>query len=139
MSVAKLRRLASTLPVFLAAVVLTMGLWFGTATVHESPAFADTTNFPEQVQEEPPPQREGLRYIAKEITQSSFKDEFGVFNLFIIFFVTLGPLKVIPTFVQLTREANRSLRRQLAVRSTAVSTLVIVLVVLIGRNILEVW
>jgi multiple antibiotic resistance protein len=138
-SAAKLRRLASTLLVFLAAVVLTTGLWFGTDRVDNSPAFADTTNSPEQVQEEPLPQREGIRYIAEEVAQSSFKDEFGVFNLFIIFFVTLGPLKVIPTFIQLTREANRPLRRQLAFRSTAVSTLVIVLVVLIGRNILEVW
>ena len=134
-----IRRLFKPLAIFLTMLVLAVGLWFGWGVVQAAPAFADPLNTSEQVQAETVPKREGIRYIAEEIAQSSFQDEFGIFNLFIIFFVTLGPLKVIPPFVQLTRTANRSLRRQLAFRSTAVSTFVILLVVLIGRNVLEVW
>jgi multiple antibiotic resistance protein len=139
-SILNSRRLVKSLVIFLAILILTIGLWFGSGILQQNAStFAAPSNSSEPIQEETQPQREGIQYIAEEVAQSSFKDEFGVFNLFIIFFVTLGPLKVIPTFVQLTQEAGRSLRRQLAVRSTAVSTVVILLVVLIGRNILEVW
>jgi multiple antibiotic resistance protein len=81
----------------------------------------------------------GKQQVAQQVAQANVEDEFGPFNLFIIFFVTLGPLKVIPTFVQLTQNASRSLRRQLAFNSTVVATAVILLVVLVGRNIMEVW
>lgn len=134
------RRFVKPLVIFLTMLVLTTGLWLGVGIFQQnSSTFAAPSNSSEQVREETQPQREGLWYIAEEVAQSNLQDEFGIFNLFIIFFVTLGPLKVIPTFVQFTREASRSLRRQLAFRSTAVSTVVILLVVLIGRNILEVW
>ncbi|NJK38030.1 MAG: MarC family protein [Oscillatoriales cyanobacterium RM2_1_1] len=63
----------------------------------------------------------------------------GLFNLFIIFFVTLGPLKIIPAFIYLTEHADRKLRRQLAFRSAAISTIVILLVAIIGQNTLRVW
>lgn len=97
-------------------------------------AFAELT-----AQAQPSTNRPGKRLIAQEIAQRSFDEEFGSFNLFIIFFVTLGPLKVIPTFMQVTHNANRALKRKLAFRSTAISTIVILLVVVIGQNLLQVW
>jgi hypothetical protein len=83
--------------------------------------------------------RSGQRKIAEAVSQDSFKDQFDHLNLFIIFFVTLGPLKVIPVFVQLTRNADRALKRRLALVSTVVSTLVVLLVVMLGSNLLKVW
>lgn len=100
---------------------------------------ADGFNSPVGVQADQLAGSSGKFAIAREIAQRSFEDEFGSFNLFIIFFVTLGPLKVIPTFMQLTRQASRSFKRQLALRSTAIATVVIMLVVIIGQNLLQVW
>jgi multiple antibiotic resistance protein len=48
-------------------------------------------------------------------------------------------LKIIPVFVQLTHQASRELKRQLAFNSTLISTIVILLVVLLGQNLLRVW
>lgn len=82
----------------------------------------------------PPKQR-----IADRIAAASINSPIGIFNLFIIFFVTLGPLKTIPSFVQLTQNADAKLRQQLAFRSTAIATIVILLVTIIGQNMLRVW
>jgi multiple antibiotic resistance protein len=73
------------------------------------------------------------------VVQSNIEDGVTAFNLFIIFFVTLGPLKVIPVFAPLTRYATRAIKRQLALQSTAISTGVLLLVVLIGQNLLRFW
>ena len=64
---------------------------------------------------------------------------FGLFNVFIIFFVTLGPLKIVPPFVRLTQNATTKLRQQLAIRSFTISTIVIILVALLSQNILSKW
>ncbi len=120
---------------------LLLGLVFGFMPSH-IPALAESAALPGQVQTEDlatPPLRSGQRKIAQEVVENNFKDQFGHFNLFIIFFVTLGPLKVIPVFVQLTRNADRALKRRLALVSTVVSTLVVLLVVLLGSNLLRVW
>jgi MarC family membrane protein len=77
--------------------------------------------------------------IADRIARTPIEAPFGLVNLFIVFFVTLGPLKVIPSFVQLTQKADRSLRRQIAFRSAALSTIVILLVATIGQNMVRVW
>ncbi|MGD1939951.1 MAG: MarC family protein [Leptolyngbyaceae cyanobacterium] len=86
-----------------------------------------------------PTHRPKIDELAQQASQSYIGNEFGPFNLFIIFFITLGPLKVIPPFVQLTRNASRQLRAQLAFRSTAISTIVILLVVIIGQRMLQIW
>ena len=83
--------------------------------------------------------RQGVLDIAQEMSQDNLRNQFGLVNLFIIFFVTLGPLKIIPAFVQLTQHAPTALKRQLAYRSTAVATVVVLLVVLIGRNMMAIW
>ncbi|WP_416669502.1 MarC family protein [Egbenema bharatensis] len=77
--------------------------------------------------------------IADRIAKTPLESPIGVFNLFIIFFVTLGPLKTIPTFAQLTQQADEKLRQQLAFRSTAIATIVLLLVSIIGQNMLRVW
>jgi multiple antibiotic resistance protein len=120
-------------------LLLMLGLGYGAQIQKSSPALASEPQQAVLVQTNGTDTRPGKRAIAQEIAERSVENEFGVFNLFIIFFVTLGPLKVIPVFVQLTRNASRALRWQLAIRSTVVSTIVILLVVLIGSNLLEVW
>jgi multiple antibiotic resistance protein len=133
---------------------LAIALSLGLSISRQSAAFAEATPLLHQAQPAStgkgaliaqdnlptnPTMRPGKRRVADEVAQSSFEDEFGSFNLFIIFFVTLGPLKVIPVFMQVTQGASRALRRQLAFRSTAIATVVILLVVIIGQNLLQVW
>lgn len=77
--------------------------------------------------------------IADRIARTPIDAPFKLFNLFIIFFVTLGPLKIIPPFVKLTQKADPLLRRQLAFRSAALAMIVILAVVLIGQNMVRVW
>lgn len=77
--------------------------------------------------------------IADRIARTPLDSPIGIFNLFIIFFVTLGPLKTIPSFLHLTQNADYALRRQLAVRSAAIATVVLLLVAIIGQNMLRVW
>jgi len=129
----------------LAIALLMLGLLLGLGIGWQGPALA-TDLPPPLVPDEAAPfvdavlqGQAGKQQVAQQVAQANVEDEFGPFNLFIIFFVTLGPLKVIPTFVQLTQNASRSLRRQLAFNSTVVATAVILLVVLVGRNIMEVW
>jgi small neutral amino acid transporter SnatA (MarC family) len=68
-----------------------------------------------------------------------FRGTMGAVNIFIIFFVTLGPLKIVPAFIKLTQNADDSLRRNLAIRSAGLAALVILLVTLLGGNILAKW
>lgn len=108
-------------------------------TMISATALASATDAPTLVQDSVTQLRPSMQAIAEEIAQQNYAEQFGSFNLFIIFFVTLGPLKVIPTFLQVTRQADRALKRQLAFRSTAIATIVALLVVLIGQNLLLVW
>ncbi|GFE71674.1 multiple antibiotic resistance (MarC)-related protein [Chroococcus sp. FPU101] len=77
--------------------------------------------------------------IAEQIARTPLEAPIRLINLFIVFFVTLGPIKIIPSFVQLTQNAERSLRQQLAFRSAGLATLVILLVVVLGQNMVRVW
>ncbi len=135
-------RLIVTLCILLLGVLLSSGLHHLTVEppawakvdITAGPAIAQTTSDDHLSNARP-----GKRTIAQEIAKSTLEDEFNRFNLFIIFFVTLGPLKIIPVFVQLTRNASRTLRTQLAFRSTLISTVVILLVVIVGQNLIRVW
>ncbi|MFN6337878.1 MAG: MarC family protein [Cyanobacteriota bacterium] len=53
-----------------------------------------------------------------------------------IFFLTIGPLKIIPAFLKLTRNATASLRRQLAWRSFFIATATTVVLALVGYKLL---
>lgn len=57
----------------------------------------------------------------------------------IIFFLTLGPLKAIAPFAQLTQGTDPAFRRTLAWRATAIATLIVIIVALLGALVLENW
>jgi multiple antibiotic resistance protein len=59
--------------------------------------------------------------------------------VFTIFFLTLGPIKSIPAFHVLTREAAPGDVRALAVRSVLIATVISVAIALIMRAVLESW
>jgi multiple antibiotic resistance protein len=59
--------------------------------------------------------------------------------VFIIFFLTLGPLKVIPIFYRLTYNASLSFRKRLAFRATILSSTIIFIIAILGRFILGQW
>ncbi len=63
----------------------------------------------------------------------------SISDTLIIFFLTLGPLKAIAPFVQLTQGADPAFRRNLAWRGTAIATVIVLLVALIGALVLENW
>jgi multiple antibiotic resistance protein len=57
----------------------------------------------------------------------------------IIFFLTLGPLKAIAPFAQLTQGTDAAFRRSLAWRATAIATIIVFAVALLGALVLENW
>ena len=63
------------------------------------------------------------------LTQVSIPDAF------IIFFLTLGPLKAIGPFARVTQGADAILRRTLAWRSTLIATVIVLIVALVGAMI----
>ncbi len=56
--------------------------------------------------------------------------------IFTIFFLTLGPIKIIPAFAKLTQQASLAFKREVAIKSTLIATAITVLVALLGRNLL---
>ena len=57
----------------------------------------------------------------------------------IIFFLTLGPLKAIVPFAQLTQGTDPTFRRAVAWRATAIATIIVFAVALLGALVLENW
>lgn len=57
----------------------------------------------------------------------------------IIFFVTLGPIKVIPAYAQLTREIPAGDRRALAIKATLLATAVGFLILFLGDKLRSNW
>ena len=60
-------------------------------------------------------------------------------DAFIIFFVTLGPLKIIAPFARLTRGADPAICRSVAWRATAIATTIVICVALLGTAMLKNW
>jgi multiple antibiotic resistance protein len=60
----------------------------------------------------------------------------GYRGLVAIFILTIGPLKIIPAFIKLTAHADDKLRRQLALRSFMISTIVVLLSAGFGYKLL---
>lgn len=58
-------------------------------------------------------------------------------RFFIILFMTIGPIKIIPVFVRLTQNASNKVKNKLAIRSFSLSTIVIFFVALTSQNILN--
>ncbi len=63
----------------------------------------------------------------------------SISDALIIFFLTLGPLKAIAPFAQLTQGTDPAFRRNLAWRATAIATLIVIIVALLGALVLENW
>ena len=57
----------------------------------------------------------------------------------IIFFVTLGPIKVIPAYAQLTSQLSESDRRGLAIKATLLATAVGFLILFLGDKLRQNW
>ncbi len=60
-------------------------------------------------------------------------------EMFILFFVTLGPLKVIPPFFQLTRESEYPFRRTVAIQAFLISVAIAICIGIGGNLILTSW
>ncbi len=67
------------------------------------------------------------------LTQVSIPD------VFLIFFLTLGPLKALGPFAQATRGADPASRRRVARRATAIATGIVIAVALFSSVVLEQW
>lgn len=60
-------------------------------------------------------------------------------SIFVLFFITLGPIKTIVPFVELTAAADAHLRRAVALKATLASTAVVLLLSIVGPLILHNW
>jgi multiple antibiotic resistance protein len=69
----------------------------------------------------------------------SILTQVSVPDAFIIFFLTLGPLKAIGPFAQVTRGADPILRNTLAWRATLIATIIVLAVAMVGVVILKNW
>jgi multiple antibiotic resistance protein len=63
----------------------------------------------------------------------------GPAEIFTIFLVTLGPLKMLGPFAQRTRELDNAMVRKIAVRAFVMATIAIVVGSFIGRALLARW
>ena len=63
----------------------------------------------------------------------------SISDALIIFFLTLGPLKAIAPFAQLTQGTDPAFRRTLAWRATAIATSIVIIVALLGSLVLKNW
>ena len=59
--------------------------------------------------------------------------------VFTIFFLTLGPLKTIPVFYRATADHTSLFKRKVAIRSTFLSTVIVLMLAGLGRNIIANW
>lgn len=62
-----------------------------------------------------------------------------IFFIFTIFFLTLGPLKTIPVFYRATANRTPLFKWKVAVRSTFLSTVIVLMIAGVGRNIVVNW
>jgi multiple antibiotic resistance protein len=60
-------------------------------------------------------------------------------TVFTIFFLTLGPIKTIPVFYNLTREATVRFRQKAALESVLIALVACLLIGFLGRNVLGNW
>ncbi len=63
----------------------------------------------------------------------------GFGAIFTLFFITLGPLKILGPFAQLTRETDEATMRQIAVRAFVLAVIAVVAGGFAGRALLENW
>jgi small neutral amino acid transporter SnatA (MarC family) len=61
----------------------------------------------------------------------------GFGAIYTLFFITLGPLKILGPFAQLTRETDEATMRQVAVRAFVLAVIAVVAGGFAGRALLE--
>jgi multiple antibiotic resistance protein len=64
---------------------------------------------------------------------------FGFSELFVIFLITLGPLKTAIVYATMTADADAGIRRSIAIRTVLVATIVSILFVVAGEYLLDVF
>jgi multiple antibiotic resistance protein len=69
----------------------------------------------------------------------SILTQVSIFDAFVFFFLTLGPLKAIGPFAKVTRGADPAFCRALAWRATLIATIIVLAVALLGAVILKNW
>jgi multiple antibiotic resistance protein len=69
----------------------------------------------------------------------SMSTALGPAEVFTLFFVTLGPIKLLMPFAKRTRDVPPAAQRQIAVRAFIIATIVIAVGGLIGQRTLEKW
>ena len=55
--------------------------------------------------------------------------------VFTIFFMLLGPIKIIPGFLKLTHEADRSFKRELAIKAALIASTIVAFVAVLGGHV----
>ena len=55
--------------------------------------------------------------------------------VFTIYFMLLGPLKIIPAFMKLTRETDREFKRDVAIKASMTATALVAVIVLLGKSL----
>jgi multiple antibiotic resistance protein len=63
----------------------------------------------------------------------------GLGAVFTLLFITLGPLKIVGPFVQLTRDADETTMRKIAVRAFVLAVIAVVVGGFLGQALLENW
>jgi multiple antibiotic resistance protein len=63
----------------------------------------------------------------------------GLGAVFTLLFITLGPLKIVGPFVQLTRDADETTMRKIAVRAFVIAVIAVVVGGFLGQVLLENW
>lgn len=61
----------------------------------------------------------------------------GIADILIILFITIGPTKAAAMYVGLTKSADATLKRQIALRTILVSTIICIIFVVLGKAILQ--
>jgi multiple antibiotic resistance protein len=69
----------------------------------------------------------------------TFSGSLGLGQIFIFFFITLGPFTVLRSFAQLTRDANPAFRFQLATRTFAIALVSALSSAVIGAAMMVKW
>jgi multiple antibiotic resistance protein len=57
--------------------------------------------------------------------------------IFTMFFLALGPIKIIPAFGKLTQQLELKLKREIAIKSALLATAIVIILTLVGRGILS--
>ena len=63
----------------------------------------------------------------------------GASEVFLVLFVTLGPINFVKLFATLTKDAPATLQRQIAVRASLIATISLVLSAIVGKFSLSKW